>query len=161
MPTTDGVVLVDDKFAQHAPDIVARVKPSATSPCATLSTPTGTATRTGGNHAMTDAHAGVIITRQARANMVAGKQPGLPHLTFTDETRYFARGHTNGDAVVCFPGERGLYTGDLLVSSDAPFFDNANGGSIEQWDATIGKALELDFDTVIACHGPVAKKAAS
>jgi glyoxylase-like metal-dependent hydrolase (beta-lactamase superfamily II) len=60
---------------------------------------------------------------------------------------------------VYFPSERVLHTGDLFVSSGAPFCDRANGGSIKQWDSTIRKALELDFDTVIPGHGPVAKKA--
>lgn len=170
MPTSEGVILVDDKFAQDAPDIVAKVKTVSDKPIRYVLNTHQHGDHTGGNAAMMDASAQVIITKQARANMVAGKQPGLPQLTFTDETqvflggkevaaKYVGRGHTNGDAVVYFPSERVLHTGDLFVSSGAPFCDTANGGSIKQWDATIRKALELDFDTVIPGHGPVAKKA--
>jgi glyoxylase-like metal-dependent hydrolase (beta-lactamase superfamily II) len=119
---------------------------------------------------MITAGAQAIITKQARANMVAGKQPGLPQITFSDETqvflggkevaaKYVGRGHTNGDAVVYFPSERVLHTGDLFVSAGAPFCDTSNGGSIKEWDATIRKALEFDFDTVIPGHGAVAKRA--
>jgi glyoxylase-like metal-dependent hydrolase (beta-lactamase superfamily II) len=170
MPTSEGVILVDDKFAQDAPDIVAKVKTVSDKPIRYVLNTHQHGDHTGGNAAMIDASAQVIITKQARANMVAGKQPGLPQITFTDETqvflggkevaaKYVGRGHTNGDAVVYFPSERVLHTGDLFVSSGAPFCDTANGGSIKQWDSTIRKALELDFDTVIPGHGPVAKKA--
>jgi len=54
--------------------------------------------------------------------MVAGKQPGLPRITFADETQVFAggkevvarhvgRGHTNGDAMIYFPSETGAAHG--------------------------------------------------
>src|SRR5262249_17264513 len=94
----------------------------------------------------------------------------VAQITVADETqvvlggkevaaKYVGRGHTNGDAVIYFPSERVLHTGDLFVSSGAPFCDTSAGGSIKEWDATIRKALELDFDTVIPGHGAVAKKA--
>ena len=94
----------------------------------------------------------------------------MPRITFSDESdvylggkeviaKYVGRGHTNGDAVIYFPGERVLHTGDLFVTPGAPFCDTANGGSIKEWDATIQKALQYDFDTVIPGHGPVSKKA--
>jgi glyoxylase-like metal-dependent hydrolase (beta-lactamase superfamily II) len=72
--------------------------------------------------------------------------------------KYLGRGHTNGDAVIYFPKERVLHTGDLFVRGTL-FCDSANGGSIKDWDATIQRALQLDFDTVIPGHGPVSKKA--
>jgi glyoxylase-like metal-dependent hydrolase (beta-lactamase superfamily II) len=170
MPTTEGVILVDDKFAQDAPEIVAKVKTVSDKPIRYVLNTHQHGDHTGGNDAMMAASAQVIITKQARANMVAGKQPGLPQITFADEAqvflggkevaaKYVGRGHTNGDAIIYFPSERVLHTGDLFVSSGAPFCDTANGGSIKQWDSTIRKALELDFDTVIPGHGPVAKKA--
>ena len=170
MPTSEGVILVDDKFAQDAPEIVAKVKTVTDKPIRYVLNTHQHGDHTGGNEAMITAGAQAIITKQARANMVAGKQPGLPQITFTDETqvflggkevaaKYVGRGHTNGDAVVYFPSERVLHTGDLFVSSGAPFCDTSNGGSIKEWDATIRKALEFDFDTVIPGHGAVAKRA--
>ena len=105
-----------------------------------------------------------------RANLVTLKQPGLSQITFADETqvflgglevraRHLGRGHTNGDAVIYFPSERVLHTGDLFVNGGAPFIDTNNGGSIKEWDKTVQAALQLDFDTVIPGHGPVSKKA--
>jgi cyclase len=170
MPTTEGVVVVDDKFAQDAPEIVAKVKTVSDRPIRYVLNTHQHGDHTGGNEAMLAAGAEIIINKNARANMVAGKQPGLPRLTFSDEQQLFAggkevlakyvgRGHTNGDAVIYFPGERVLHTGDLFVVGGAPFCDVANGGSIKDWDATIERALQLDFDIVIPGHGPVSKKA--
>lgn len=170
MPTSEGVILVDDKFAQDAPEIVAKVKSISDKPIRYVLNTHQHPDHTGGNEAMMAANAEVIIHKNARANMVAGNQPGLPHVTFSDETqvflggkevraRYLGRGHTNGDAVVYFPSERVLHTGDLFVNGGAPFCDTASGGSIKEWDATVRKALDYDFDIVIPGHGPVAKKA--
>jgi glyoxylase-like metal-dependent hydrolase (beta-lactamase superfamily II) len=169
MPTSEGVLVVDDKFAQDAPDIVAKVKSVSDKPIRYVLNTHQHGDHTGGNEAMLAAGAEVIINKNARANMVEAKQPGLPRLTFSDEqevylggkkvvAKYVGRGHTNGDAVIYFPGERVLHTGDLFVVG-APFCDTANGGSIKEWDSTIQKALQLDFDTVIPGHGAVSKKA--
>jgi glyoxylase-like metal-dependent hydrolase (beta-lactamase superfamily II) len=170
LPTSEGVILVDDKFAQDAPEILAKVKTVSDKPIRYVLNTHQHGDHTGGNESLMAANAQVIITKRARANMLEAKQPGLPQITFTDEAqvflggkevaaRYVGRGHTNGDAVIYFPSERVLHTGDLFVSSGAPFCDTANGGSIKEWDATIRKALELDFDTVIPGHGAMVKRA--
>ena len=170
MPTTDGVIVVDDKFAEDAPGIVAKIKTISDQPIRYVLNTHHHGDHTGGNPAMLAANAEVILSKNARANMVTGKQPGIPHLTFSDEQQVFlggqqvvartlGRGHTNGDAVIYFPAERALHTGDLFVTPGAPFCDTANGGSIKEWDATIQKVLQYDFDTVIPGHGPVSKRA--
>jgi glyoxylase-like metal-dependent hydrolase (beta-lactamase superfamily II) len=170
MPTSEGVVIVDDKFAQDAPDIVAKVKTVSDKPIKYVLNTHQHGDHTGGNDAMLAGGAEIIIHKQARANMVATKMPGVPRLAFSDEqqlvlggkeviAKYVGRGHTNGDAVIYFPSERVLHTGDLFVAGGAPFCDTNNGGSIKEWDGTIRKALALDFDTVIPGHGNVMKKA--
>jgi cyclase len=170
MPTGEGVILVDDKFAQDAPEIMAKVKSVTSQPIRYVLNTHQHGDHTGGNEAMLAANAEIVIHKNARANMVTGKQPGLPRITFTEETqlflggkevraRYFGRGHTNGDAMIYFPSERVLHTGDLFVNGGAPFCDTSNGGSIKEWDKTVQRVLDLDFDTVIPGHGPVAKKA--
>jgi len=170
MPTSEGVILVDDKFAADAPQIVAKVKSVTDKPIRYVLNTHQHGDHTGGNEAMLAANAEIVIQKNARANMVTGKQPGLPHITFTDESQVFlggkevvakhlGRGHTNGDAVIYFPSERVLHTGDLFVVG-APYCDSNNGGSIKEWDQTVQKILQTyDFDTVIPGHGPVSKRA--
>ncbi len=169
MPTSEGVILVDDKFDRDAPQILAKVKSVTDQPIRYVLNTHQHGDHTGGNEALLAAHAEIVIHKNARANMVTGKQPGLPHITFSEEAQVFAggkeviarhlgRGHTNGDAVIYFPSERVLHSGDLLVAG-APFCDTSAGGSIKEWDQTLQKALQYDFDTVIPGHGPVMKRA--
>src|SRR5690606_455663 len=84
--------------------------------------------------------ANVIAHRNVHANLSDIKQPyyedtpgtpiGLPNITFDKtitlhlggkEVRayYFGRGHTSGDAIVYFPAERAIHTGDLFLSRSA------------------------------------------
>lgn len=170
MPTSEGVILVDDKFAQDAPEIVAKVKTISDKPIRYILNTHQHGDHTGGNQPLMEmvSPVDIILHKNARANMVTNKQPGLPRITFSDETqlflggkevraRHLGRGHTNGDAFVYFPSERVLHTGDLMVSG-FPFIDYANGGSLVEWEKTIGRALEYDVDKVIPGHGPVAGK---
>ena len=168
MPTSEGVILVDDKFASDAPQIIAKVKSVTDKPIRYVLNTHQHGDHTGGNEALLAANAEIVIQKNARANMVTGKQPGLPRITFTDESqvflggkevvaRHLGRGHTNGDAVIYFPSEKALHTGDLFVVG-APYCDSNNGGSIKEWDQTLQKVLQYDFETVIPGHGPVSKR---
>jgi cyclase len=112
-----------------------------------------------------------------------GTPIGLPRITFTDEldvhvggkdvqAHYFGRGHTSGDAVIYFPEVKTIHTGDLFLATRARapqgpprppgvpiYIDYVQGGSFFAWSRTLARVLELDFDTVIPGHGPVASKA--
>ena len=130
---------------------------------------------TGGNPLFA-ASAELIAHRNARDNMIRGKQAAPPRIVFNDEASVFlggaevrmvhlGRGHTNGDAVVYFPELKVVHTGDLVVWGKrtdgtilTPFSDSDNGGSIIEWTATLDKLLEIDFDTAIPGHGPVLTK---
>ena len=168
MPTSEGVVVVDDKFAQDAPQIMAKIKSVTDQPVRYVINTHHHGDHTGGNEAMKALNAEILMHNNARANMIEGKQPGLPRITFNDEehlylggkeviARYLGRGHTNGDVVVYFPSEHVLHTGDLFVRGTL-FCDTANGGSIKEWDQTVQKMLAMNFDTVIPGHGDVSKK---
>jgi glyoxylase-like metal-dependent hydrolase (beta-lactamase superfamily II) len=90
----------------------------------------------------------------------------LPNETFADahelsvggktvRLQYLGRGHTAGDLVVLFVEDRVLHMGDLFFNGRYPNIDLEAGGSVREWDATIERALALDFDRVIPGHGPV------
>jgi cyclase len=171
MPTNEGVLVVDDKFARDAPQIMEKIKSISDKPVKYVLNTHQHGDHTGGNEIMMTAQsAQILIHRNARDNMVAGKMPGLPQISYADEAQVFldgkqviahhyGRGHTNGDSAILFPSERVLHTGDLFVNGTAPFIDYSAHGSIVDWDKTVDKILQLDFDTVIPGHGPVAKKA--
>src|ERR1700720_520624 len=73
MPTTEGVILVDDKFAADAPEIVAKVKSITDKPIRYVLNTHQHGDHTGGNDALLAASAEIIIHKNARANMVTVK----------------------------------------------------------------------------------------
>jgi len=191
--TDEGVVLVDDMFDRNHEDILKQVKATTNRPLRYVFN-----THQHDDHAGGDAKmlpiAEVIAHKNVRANLTNIKQPyyedtpgtpiGLPRLTFTDEIAlnlgsgevralYFGRGHTSGDAVIHFPRERVIHTGDLFLNNRAAprpgapprppgvpvYVDSAQGGSFIEWSRTLDRTLALDFDTVIPGHGPVATRA--
>ena len=177
--TDEGVILVDDKYERDYSDILAKVKSVTDKPVKYVLNTHQHGDHTGGNAKMMDASVEILIQKNARANMVTTKMPGVPRISYDGETevflggkevraRYFGRGHTNGDAMVYFPADRVLHTGDLYTigSSNAPltvspFIDYTANGSVVEWTKTLDGVLNSgwDFDTVIPGHGPVSKRA--
>jgi cyclase len=177
--TDEGVILIDDKFERDYADILGKVKSVTDKPVKYVLNTHQHGDHTGGNAKMLDASVEILAHKNARANMVTGKMPGVPRISFNDETevflggkevraRYFGRGHTNGDAVIYFPGDRVVHTGDLFTVGNstapvtvAPFIDYSANGSVVDWTKTLDGVLNAgwDFDTVIPGHGPVSKRA--
>lgn len=172
--TSEGVLLVDDKFEQDHDAIVASVKSVTEQPIKYIVSTHHHSDHSGGNGKFIST-AEIISTANARANILAKKQSNAPpnmvpaRLVFTDEmsvflggqevrAKYVGRGHTNGDAVVYFPGLKVLHTGDLMAGV-GPLIDYPGGGSLANWAQTLDAAMMLDFDTVIPGHGKVTDKA--
>ena len=165
--TSEGVILVDDKFPQDFPRIQELVAEVSDQPVRYVLN-----THHHGDHTGSNARylpiSEVIAHRNARDNMIRGELDGAPRIVFTDETSVYlggvevrayhmGTGHTNGDAVVYFPDLGTVHGGDLLHGI-APFIDYANGGSSRGWVGTLNNILELDFDTAIPGHGAVMER---
>ena len=173
--TNDGVILVDDKFEQNYDEIMANVKKLSDKPVKYVLNTHQHGDHTGSNAKMISNGVEIFIHKNARANMLKGKQPGVPQIAFADQlvvtlggkevdAFYNGRGHTNGDAVIYFPALRVVHTGDLFTTSAgagtvAPVLDYNNGASAAEWPQTLEGVLKLDFDTVIPGHGPLVKRA--
>jgi cyclase len=173
--TSDGVLLVDNKFPHSFETIMAEVRKVTSLPIQYV-LDTHHHDDHSGSNADFMAVGEVIAHKNARANIVRNNQPGGPRIVFSIETsvflggfevqaHYFGRGHTNGDAVILFPKLKTVHTGDLFIwgkrsngTTLAPFIDYRNGGSGLEWTATLDRLLELDFDTVIPGHGPLLTK---
>lgn len=169
--TRDGVILVDDKYDYDHDGILARVKTLTDKPVRYVINTHQHGDHTGGNAKMLPMGVQLMISKQARENMLQLKMPGLPQISFerdlqlslgddTAEAFHFGRAHTNGDSVVLFRAQRVLSTGDMCVRGDEfpPLIDYSAGGSIMEWTKTLDSVLKLDFDTVIPGHGPVGTK---
>jgi cyclase len=87
-------------------------------------------------------------------------------LTFTEQVTihlepYVARiyfpgkAHTSGDALVYFPEQRALATGDLFLTRSSPAMD---GGSVKSWIHALDQALDLPVDSIVPGHFELAGK---
>ncbi len=174
--TSEGVILVDDKYDQDFDQIMAKVKSVTPLPVKYVLSTHYHSDHSGGNAKfLQNTSAEIISTANARTNIVEHKQsnatPGMmpARVVFTVESsvflggkevraHYYGRGHTNGDAVIYFPQERVLHTGDLMAGN-TPLIDYPGGGSLKDWATTLDGAMQNDFDTVIPGHGAVTNKA--
>ena len=169
--TNEGVILVDDMFAQNYDQILALIKSVTDQPVKYVISTHHHGDHTGGNAQFLKT-AQIIGHKNARAAMTgANPLPGAPPLTFTDEAginlggaevqlHHVGRGHTNGDTIVYFPDLRVMATGDLfVVLPRVPTIDYNGGGTTLGWVPTLDNVLKFDFDTVIPGHGPVATRA--
>ena len=166
--TSDGVILIDNKFPRNFEAIQERVREVTSEPVKYVINTHHHGDHAGGNVEYIKI-AEVIAHQNARDNMIKNEQDGPPRIVFTKETAihlgdtevrayHFGRGHTDGDSIVYFPDLQTIHGGDLLHGT-APFIDYANGGSSRDWITTLDGALDLDFDTAIPGHGELMTKA--
>ena len=162
--TSEGVILIDDKFPQDFDEIQSLVATVSNLPVRYVVNTHHHGDHSGSNPGFLPI-AEVIAHKNARENMIRGNQDGLPRVVYNNETSVFlggievqvfhlGRGHTNGDSVVYFPDLKTVHGGDLLHGT-APFIDYGNGGTSRGWVGTMNNILSLDFDTAIPGHGVV------
>ena len=167
--TSEGLIVVDDKFASQAADVFAQVKKVSALPVKYVLN-----THHHGDHASGNAYVrdtlgvNIIAHKNIRENFLRIKQAGEPTITFASEGAvylggvevklyWFGRGHTNGDTVIYFPDLRTIHAGDLIIDA-MPVIDYAAGGSALEFISTIDRLLALDFDTMIPGHGRIMTK---
>ena len=64
--------------------------------------------------------------------------------------------HTRGDTLVHVPGDRAVFTGDILFNQGTPI---AWAGPVSNWVRACDRILAMDVDVVVPGHGPIADKA--
>lgn len=64
--------------------------------------------------------------------------------------------HTAGDVLAYVPGDRVVYTGDILFVEGHPIIW---AGPVANWVKACQLMLDLDVDTVVPGHGPITDKA--
>jgi glyoxylase-like metal-dependent hydrolase (beta-lactamase superfamily II) len=168
--TDDGVILFDSKNDQMHDDIVSKVRSLTDKPVRYVVLTHSHADHSGGAAKMQQMGATVIISEEDRKNMQRGNQPGLPQITYHERAQLFLGGkevqlrefcgHTDGDTVAYLPAARVAISGDLVTTPDT-IPQIVNYGDRGNW-TDMGKALDeiakMDFDVLIAGHGPVLTK---
>lgn len=166
--TSQGLVLVDDKFANHVPNILELVRTVSDLPIRYVLNTHHHGDHASGNAALRAMGIDIVGQENVRTNFLRIQQPGEPNIVFADKASVFSggvevqllhlgRGHTSGDTVIYFPDLQTVHAGDLIVDG-MPVIDYAGGGSALAFVETIGALLELDFDTLIPGHGRLMTK---
>jgi glyoxylase-like metal-dependent hydrolase (beta-lactamase superfamily II) len=167
--TPAGLIVVDDKFASQAADVLARIKSISPQPIKYLLNSHHHGDHASGNAYMRESLGiDIIAHRNIRENFLRIKQAGEPNITFSEQSAiylggvevqlyWFGRGHTNGDTVIYFPDLKTVHAGDLIIDA-MPVIDYPGGGSAIEFIKTIDRLLTLDFDTMIPGHGRIMTK---
>jgi len=165
--TSEGLILVDDKYQENVADVLEKVKSVSALPVKYLLNTHHHTDHAGGDATFINTTE-IIAHRNVRENFLRNKQPGAPRVTFNDQASvflggvevrayYFGRAHTNGDAVIYFPDLRVIHAGDVITEG-MPVLDYNNGASAVEWVKVLDAILKLDFDVVIPGHGKLLTK---
>ena len=168
--TDAGVLLVDSKNERMHDDIVAKVKTLTDKPISYVVLSHNHGDHAGGAAKMQAAGATVVISREDREQLAKAGQAGLPPVAYHDSLQLFLGGkevqlrefcgHTRGDTVVVLPAARVVVAGDLVTTPDSipQIVNYGDGGNWTDMSRTLDEIAKLDFDVLVAGHGPVLTK---
>ena len=175
---SDGILIVDDKFAPLAGKIRAALKSISGGKLGFILNTHWHGDHVGGNEifgpeATIIAHTNVrkrLMTEQSiRGRTIpASPEDAWPVITFDEsvsvhfngeeiEVIHFPHGHTDGDSVIFFTGSNVVHMGDDFFSGQFPFVDIDSGGDVEGLIKNIGVVVDqVPNDVkVIPGHGPI------
>jgi glyoxylase-like metal-dependent hydrolase (beta-lactamase superfamily II) len=168
--TSDGVILVDDKFAVNVPDIVRLVRTVTPQPIKYLVNSHFHTDHAGGNGEMLARGVILVDQKELRDSYDRNKRSGdSPHIVFDDygaiylggakvEMFHFGAGHTRGDTTIYFPDLHIIHMGDVVIEG-MPHIDYTDGGSAVGMLDEIYAMLKLDWDYAIPGHGRMMTRA--
>jgi cyclase len=175
----DGVILIDDQFAELSDRIKASVDSiSGGKPIRFVINTHWHGDHVGGNERMAQGGAVILAQDNVRRRMSVRQfmsavdtvppspHAALPIVTFTDSVTLHVNGHemrvfhvrnahTDGDAMVYFPDADALHMGDCMFNGRYPLIDVLNGGTIDGMIAADDVALKLvkPSTKIIPGHG--------
>jgi len=181
----DGVLVIDDQFAELTPRILAAIKAISKQPIRFVLNTHWHGDHVGGNQNMAKAGAVIVAHENVRKRMSVGQfmelmqhqvppapPKALPVVTFASDVTFHFNGdeirvihvepaHTDGDSIIHFKKANVIHTGDCYMTIGYPFVDIGSGGSFLGILAAGDKILGLaDAKTkIIPGHGNLSDRA--
>jgi glyoxylase-like metal-dependent hydrolase (beta-lactamase superfamily II) len=167
-PTGQGMIVVDTKLPGNFDRLMELVRGLPREPVRYVFNTHHHLEQTGNNAGFLALGAAVIGPEELQNAVNAiqsDSKPAPPSVAFVREHTValggvevrayrFGPGHTGGDAVVYFPGDRVIALGGLLTVTQPPEVDYASGGSLPGWIASLDAALQLEWDVAVGAEGP-------
>jgi glyoxylase-like metal-dependent hydrolase (beta-lactamase superfamily II) len=174
----DGVLMIDDQFADRAPKIQAALTAIQDAPVDFLINTHFHGDHTSGNTVFGQT-ASILAHKNVRARLLEPDrrtgQPmpavGLPVVTYPQQVsvhfngeeirvEHFPSSHTDGDSVVFFTGSDVVHMGDLFFLARFPYVDIDAGGSVRGLIESVNAVLARvsDETKIIPGHGALANK---
>lgn len=171
---SEGVILIDDQFAQLTNKIIDAVKSISPDQIRFVINTHYHGDHVGGNENLAKMGATIIahtnvLTRLAESE--DGKKEALPVITFEESINLHLNGqtisvihggnaHTDGDVAIYFRDANVIHAGDLFVTYGYPFIDiNAGGSFVGMIDLSEKILSQINDETkVIPGHGPISSK---
>lgn len=169
--TSEGAILVDSKNERMHEDIVAKVKSVTAQPIRYMVLTHNHGDHSGGSARLQAAGVMVVSSIASRDNMARTNAPGRAPIAYSGYAElslggkrlalHEFRGHTKGDTVITLPAARTVIAGDLVTTPETiPTIVNyADGGNWTELGQSLDAIAKMDFDVLIAGHGPNLTKA--
>ena len=169
--TPDGVILVDSKNERMHDDIISKVKSVTDRPIKYMVLTHNHGDHAGGSARLQSIGVTVVSSVGSRDNMARINAPGQAQIVYSNYSELSLggkrlqlrelRGHTRGDTVITVPASRTLIAGDLVTTPDSiPTIVNyADGGNWTELGESLDAIGRMDFDVLVAGHGPNLTKA--
>jgi len=181
----DGVLLIDDQFAELSEKIKAAVASVSDKPIRFVFNTHWHGDHVGGNEALANAGATIVAHDNVRKRMSVEQyiasmdrkvppspEKALPVVTYDDSVTFHLNGddivcfhvpnaHTDGDAIVQFRKANVVHMGDCLFTIGYPRIDASSGGSINGMIAACDRMLGIvgPNTKIIPGHGDLTDKA--